>query len=93
MSYKDAGLTSVQDLYDFESSLRRYQDDLVNSTNAAIRAMSMINESWNDKIQARFMDEFVDALKGVKRMAEVVDNHRQYVHRKAQQLDQYANTR
>jgi len=93
MAYKDAGLTSVQDLYDFENSLRRYQDDLVDSTNAAIRAMHTINESWDDKVQARFMDEFADALQGVKRMAEMIDNHRQYVRRKAQILDSYTNSR
>lgn len=92
MAYKDAGLTSLQDLYNFENSLRRYLEELVNSTNAATHAMNLINQSWDDKVQARFMDEFVEALKGVTHMAEVVDAHQQYVHRKAQELDRYINS-
>lgn len=92
MATKDAGLTSLQDLYAFENSLRRYLEDLINSTNTATHAMNVINQSWDDKVQAKFMEEFIEALKGVKHMATVVDAHQQYVHRKALELDRYINS-
>lgn len=62
----DASAKSIEDLRSFESALKRYQDSLVQSTNDVIRAMNTVNQGWNDKVQAEFMQRFADALKGIK---------------------------
>lgn len=92
MSNRDAGLTSLEDLYSFEHSLQVYYDSLVNSTNNAVRSMNIINESWDDRVQAAFMEKFMEALKGVQNMARLIEEHKHYVKRKADQLAEYTHS-
>lgn len=92
MANKDAGLTSLEDLYSFEHSLQTYYDSLIHSTNNAVRAMNAINEAWDDRVQASFMEKFMEALKGVQNMARLIDEHKRYVKRKADQLSEYTRS-
>lgn len=89
----DASAKSVEDLRQFEHDLQRYQDALVQSTNDAIRAMRRVNEGWNDKVQAQFMEKFAEALKGIKQMAAIVDERKKSVRKSADILQDYLNNR
>jgi phage shock protein A len=89
----DASAKSIADLRQFERSLKSYQDSLVQSTNDAVRAMNAVNEGWNDKVQAEFMQKFSEALKGIKKMAELVDERRCSVHKSIEKLEDYLNTK
>lgn len=89
----DASAKSIEDLRQFESALKRYQDSLVQSTNDAVRAMNSVNQGWNDKVQAEFMQRFAEALKGIKQMAELVDERRRSVHVSIEKLQDYLDSR
>lgn len=89
----DASAKSVQELRQFERDLQRYQDSLVQSTNEAIRAMNRVNEGWNDKVQAKFMEQFSQALKGIQQMAALVDERKKSVHKSADILEEYLRNR
>lgn len=89
----DASAKSIEDLRQFESALKRYQDNLVQSTNDAVRAMNIVNQGWNDKVQESFMQQFAEALKGIKKMAELVDERRRSVHVSIDKLQDYLNTK
>ncbi|MBD5278307.1 MAG: hypothetical protein HDS32_03635 [Bacteroides sp.] len=89
----DASAKSIDDLRQFEAALKKYQDSLVQSTNDAVRAMNTVNQGWNDKVQTRFMEQFSEALKGIKKMAELVDERRRSVHVSIDKLQDYLNTK
>ena len=89
----DASAKSIDDLRQFESSLRRYHEALVQSTNDAIRAMNIVNQGWNDKVQAQFMQQFAEALKGVKQMSTLVEERRKSVHISIDKLQDYLNSK
>ena len=89
----DASAKSVEDLRQFERDLQNYQDALVQSTNDAIRAMNRVNEGWNDKVQSQFMEKFSEALKGIQRMAALVDERKKSVHKSADILQEYLRNR
>jgi hypothetical protein len=55
--------------------------------------MNAVNEGWNDKVQAEFMQKFSEALKGIKKMAELVDERRRSVHKSLEKLEDYLNTK
>ena len=89
----DASAKSVDELRQFETALHRYQDALVQSTNDIIRSMNIVNQGWNDKVQQRFMEQFAEALKGVKQMAVLVEERRRSVHTSIDKLQDYLNTK
>ena len=89
----DASAKSIDDLRQFESALQRYQDALVQSTNDAVRAMNIVNQGWNDKVQVEFMQQFAEALKGIKHMTTLVDERRRSVHVSIDKLQDYLNSR
>ncbi len=89
----DASAKSIEDLRQFENALQRYKDALVQSTNDAVKAMNTVNQGWNDKVQVRFMEQFAEALKGIKKMAELVDERRKSVHVSIDKLQDYLNTK
>lgn len=89
----DASAKSIDDLRQFELALKRYQDALIQSTNDAVRAMNTVNQGWNDKVQVQFMQQFAEALKGIKQMAELVDERRRSVHVSIEKLQDYLNTK
>ncbi|GEM_PF-4523334 len=89
----DASAKSIEDLRSFESALKRYQDSLVQSTNDVIRAMNTVNQGWNDKVQAEFMQRFADALKGIKNMTVLVEDRVRSVHTSIDKLQEYLSTK
>lgn len=89
----DASAKSIDDLRQFERALQRYKDSLVQSTNDAVRAMNAVNQGWNDKVQVQFIQQFAEALKGIKQMAELVDERRRSVHVSIDKLQDYLNTK
>ncbi|WP_304245102.1 hypothetical protein [Phocaeicola plebeius] len=54
--------------------------------------MNIINEAWDDRVQAAFMEKFMEALKGVQNMARLIEEHKHYVRRKADQLAEYTRS-
>lgn len=89
----DASAKSIDDLRMFESALQRYQDTLVQSTNDIVRAMNTVNQGWNDKVQVQFMQQFAEALKGIKQMTVLIDERRRSVHVSIDKLQDYLNTK
>lgn len=89
----DASAKSIDDLRQFENALKRYQDSLVQSTNDAIRAMNTVNRGWNDKVQTEFMQQFAEALKGIKNMTALVEDRVRSVHTSIDKLQDYLNTK
>ena len=89
----DASAKSIEDLRQFESALQRYQENLVQSTNDIVRAMNIVNQGWNDKVQAQFMQQFAEALRGIKQMTGLVDERRRSVHISIEKLQDYLNTK
>ncbi|MBQ0142369.1 MAG: hypothetical protein KBT06_06170 [Prevotellaceae bacterium] len=85
----DASLSSIDELVEFENALRKYKESLVQCTNDATRSMNTVNQAWNDKVQQEFMQRFIDALKGIKEMAQLIDEHQRYVHKKSEDLKAY----
>lgn len=89
----DASARSIEDLRHFENALKRYQDALVASTQDIVREMNIVNQGWNDKVQAEFMLQFAEALKGIKQMTQLVDERRRSVHISIDKLQDYLDSK
>lgn len=89
----DASAKSIDDLRNFENALKRYEDALRDSTNNIVRAMNIVNQGWNDKVQAKFMQQFAEALKGIKQMTTLVGERKKSVHISIEKLQDYLNTK
>lgn len=88
----DASAKSIDELRSFENALKKYFDTLVTSTNEAVRAMNTVNQGWNDKVQQDFMHKFSEALGGIKKMAQLVDERQKAVHVNIDKLQDYLNS-
>jgi uncharacterized protein YukE len=89
----DASAKSIDELRQFENALKRYHDSLLSSTMDVKRAMNLVNQGWNDKVQIEFMNKFVEALKGIQKMAQLVDERQHSVHKSIDKLQDYLNTK
>jgi len=91
MSFKDAN-ADIQELDRFRLSLVAYADALMNETSRMITAMNQVNQTWDDKIHHKFMEDFEQNLSNIARMRDIVNDHSIYVKGKIDILREYAQS-
>lgn len=89
MSFKDAN-ADIEELDLFRLSLVAYANALQNETARMITAMNQVNQTWDDKIQSKFMEEFEQNLSNIAKMQDLVFQHSIKVKKKIDILREYA---
>ncbi len=76
-------------LRQFAAMLKRYGQQLRESTASLVQAEARLSESWKDQEHRKFAEEFDDQVKMVSKLLEASEKHVPYLLKKAEIIDQY----
>lgn len=82
-------IVDPEQLRQFAGLLRRYNQQLRDSTTTLTQAMGRLSESWRDQEHNKFAEEFDEQLKQVQRLVERSEQHIPYLLKKAELIEQY----
>lgn len=82
-------IVDPEQLRQFASMLKRYSQQVRESTAALSQAQARLAESWRDQEHRKFVDEFEDQVKLVNKLLEASEKHVPYLLKKAEIIDQY----
>ncbi len=91
MAYKDAGVVSATELHAFGSFLKRSEQDIIELINRISTEVIRVNEGWDDKVNQKFTENFGQYISTITRLVELLEEHSQFVHRKASAIENYNN--
>ncbi len=82
-------IVDPEQLRQFAAMLKRYNQQLRDSTNTLAQAAGKLSDSWRDQEHRKFADEFEEHLKTIQKVIETSDQHIPYLLKKAQIIEQY----
>lgn len=77
----------------FASELKNFNEELQGRMMSLFMRYKSLSETWLDQEQARFAEEFEQALKNLKKFIEASNQQAPLLLRKAQKIDEYLNQR
>ena len=77
----------------FAHNLKRFNSELQTQLLALHGQMKNLGQSWRDKEQQKFMDDFEQTLQSVAKFVEAVDEHVPFLLRKADRAEEYLRQR
>jgi len=77
----------------FAHNLKRFNSELQTQLLALHGQMKNLSQSWRDKEQQKFMDDFEQTLQSVAKFVEAVDEHVPFLLRKADRAEEYLRQR
>ena len=92
MSSNDAKVFSVGELRDFAQYLNWLSNSMMDEFSKATARITKVNDNWNDKESERFMLEFMESVKQINTLSELMEAYSQYVNKKCDILDLYHNS-
>ena len=82
-------IVDPEQLRQFAALLRRYNQQLRDSTTTLTQALGRLSETWRDQEHHKFADEFDEQLRQVQRLVERSELHIPYLLKKAELIEQY----
>lgn len=92
MALNDAGVMSAEELHAFANYLKKTSEDLTTIMSRTVKTMDYVNQGWDDKVQQKFNEEFNEALNTIADLVNAMEQHSEYVHRKAGIIDEYLHS-
>ena len=86
-------VVDAAELRRFASSLKRFNAELEGNLNAVKGQLSHLAESWRDREQEKFAEEFDEAMKVLARFLDISNQHIPFLMRKAERIDDYLQQR
>ena len=77
----------------FASELKNFNEELQGRMMSLFMRYKSLSETQHDQEQARFAEEFEQALKNLKKFIEASNQQAPLLLRKAQKIDEYLNQR
>ena len=77
----------------FAQTLKKFNDNLMESATVLSSQLSALNQSWRDQENRRFTEEFEQNSKIISRFIESNNDHIPYLLRKAQLIEEYLQQR
>ena len=77
----------------FAAELKRFNTDVQGKASALQARFAALGDSWQDQEHEKFTEEFVTAMKVLKKFMEAAEKHTPYLLRKAQRIEQYLDQR
>ncbi|MCR9295879.1 MAG: WXG100 family type VII secretion target [bacterium] len=78
-----------EQLRQFAAMLKRYSQQIRESTATLTQAQARLAESWRDQEHRKFAEQFEEQLKAVQKLLEATDEHVPYLLKKAEIIEQY----
>jgi uncharacterized protein YukE len=82
-------IVDPEQLRQFAAMLKRYSQQVRDSTTSLLQAQARLADSWRDQEQNKFAEEFEEQVKLVNKLLEATDKHVPYLLKKAEIIDQY----
>jgi uncharacterized protein YukE len=77
----------------FADELKRFNTDLQDKIASLQARFASLGDTWQDQEQAKFAEEFKQAMKALKKFVEASNQQTPYLLRKAQRIEEYLNQR
>ena len=77
----------------FAEELQRFNSDLENRMILLQARFGALADTWQDQEHEKFLEEFKQAMKALKKFIELSKEHTPYLLRKAQRIEEYLNQR
>jgi uncharacterized protein YoxC len=77
----------------FADELKRFNGDLQDKIVSLQARFSALGDTWQDQEHTKFVEEFKQTIKALKKFVEVSTKHTPYLLRKAQRIEEYLNQR
>ena len=78
-----------EQLRQFAAMLKRYTQQVRESTNSLTQAQARLADSWRDQEHKKFSEEFEQNMKVLLRFTETADQYVPYLLRKAEHIEDY----
>lgn len=75
----------------FAEELKRFNADLQDRLVALQARFAALGDTWQDEEHVKFVEEFKQTMKMLKKFVEVSGQHTPYLLRKAQRIEEYLN--
>lgn len=82
-------IVDPEQLRQFAAMLKRYSQQVRESTASLTQAQARLADSWRDQEHRKFVDEFEEQVKLVNKLLEQSDEHVPYLLKKAEIIEQY----
>ena len=82
-----------EEVRQFANELRRFTADLQNSMTSLHARFKSLGDTWKDQEHEKFSQEFVQAMKVLRKFIEVSNRHTPYLLRKVQHVEEYLDQR
>lgn len=82
-----------EDVRRFAKELKRFNNDLKQSTQSLQARFSNLGSTWQDQEQQKFAEEFIQTMKMMKKFIETSEKHTPFLLRKAQRAEDYLGQR
>ncbi|MCA9154625.1 MAG: WXG100 family type VII secretion target [Planctomycetales bacterium] len=82
-----------EELRQFAGMLRKFNNELRDRMNILNNQMAALGATWRDQEQRKFAEQFDENMRAMARFSDIADRHVPYLLRKAEQIEEYLNTR
>ncbi len=86
-------IVNAEELRRFAVRLKQFNSELMNQMTAIHGQLVGLGQSWRDKEQQKFMEEFEQTLTTMKRFVEASNQHVPFLMRKAERVEDYLQQR
>ena len=86
-------VVDAAELRRFASSLKRFNAELEGNLNAVKGQLSHLAESWRDREQEKFAEEFDRTVQAIAKFVDVTNQHIPFLLRKADRVEEYLQQR
>lgn len=86
-------IVDPEELRRFAQELKRFNDQLSQSTSVLQGRMHGLAQTWRDQEQAKFAEEFDQTIKALSRFMDASTQHIPFLLRKAEHIENYLQQR
>ena len=86
-------IANPEEIRRFAARLKQFNNDLLNQLTALHGQVAALGQTWRDREQQKFTEEFDATLTVVKRFVDSTNQHIPFLLRKAERLEEYLQQR
>ena len=86
-------IVNPEEIRRFAARLKQFNNDLMNQLTVLRGQLSGLGQSWRDREHDKFVEEFDQTMKVMKRFVDSTNQHIPFLLRKADRADEYLQQR
>jgi uncharacterized protein YukE len=86
-------IANPEEIRRFAARLKQFNNDLLNQLTVLHGQVSALGQTWRDREQQKFTEEFEATMQVMKRFVDATNQHIPFLLRKAERLEEYLQQR